>query len=251
MQTLDPADPPVIVYPDQDGKPMSDNTKQGRWIVLLYANLEALFLNRDDVFVAADNLWYPVEGRPDIRQAPDVYVVFGRPKGDRGSYKQWEEGGVPIHVVFEILSPGNDLREMAQKHLFYEDHGVEEYYIYDPDDDYLTIWVRGPMGAALRRADPRTFTSPRMGIRFDTSGEELVVRYPDGRPFRTLAEIAAERDRVAAERDQVAAERDQATAERDEARRRLDRMVGLTQKALTGTATEEERAELQSLMTGS
>jgi Uma2 family endonuclease len=244
MQTLDPADPPLIVYPDQDGKPMSDNTKQGRWIVLLYANLEALFAARDDVFVAADNLWYPVEGRPDIRQAPDVYVVFGRPKGDRGSYKQWEEGGVPIHVVFEILSPGNDLREMAQKHLFYEEHGVEEYYVYDPDDDYLTIWVRGPMGAALRRADPRTFTSPRMGLRFDTSGEELVVRYPDGQPFRTLAEVAAERD-------QVAVERDRAIAQRDEAEQRLHRVGELTQKVLAGSATDEERAELQSLMTGS
>src|SRR5690349_16890133 len=106
MQTLDGADRAIIVYPDQDGKPLSDNTKQGRWIVLLYDNLEALFRDREDVFVAPDNLWYPVEGRPDIRQAPDVYVVFGRPKGPRGSYQQWKEGGVPIHVVFEILSPG-------------------------------------------------------------------------------------------------------------------------------------------------
>ena len=34
-------------------------------------------------------------------------VVFGRPKGYRGSYRQWEEGGIAPQVVFEILSPGN------------------------------------------------------------------------------------------------------------------------------------------------
>ena len=50
---------------------------------------------RDDpnVFVAGDLLWYPVEGDPKTRMAPDTMVAFGRPKGYRGSYKQWVEGG--------------------------------------------------------------------------------------------------------------------------------------------------------------
>jgi hypothetical protein len=34
------------------------------------------------VVVAADNFWYPVEGEPQTVFAPDVYVVFGRPKGE-------------------------------------------------------------------------------------------------------------------------------------------------------------------------
>ena len=64
------------------------------------------------MFVAGDLLWYPVEGKPSIRTAPDVMVVFGRPKGDRGSYKQWEEDGIAPQVVFEVLSPGNRAGEM-------------------------------------------------------------------------------------------------------------------------------------------
>ena len=84
-----------IQYPDSDGKPLAENTKQLRWIVTLFGNLSALFRSSPTVFVAGDNLWYPVEGHPEIRVAPDVYVVFGRPKGDRGSYKQWEEDGIP------------------------------------------------------------------------------------------------------------------------------------------------------------
>ena len=73
---------------------MSDNTLQFRWIVTIEGGLDALFIDDPNVFVAGDLLWYPVEGKPTIRSAPDAMVVFGRPKGDRGSYKQWEEGGI-------------------------------------------------------------------------------------------------------------------------------------------------------------
>jgi len=69
-----------IVYPESDGKPMADNTRQLESIVYLYDNLSALFADREDVFVAADLFWYPVEGHPEIRTAPDVMVAFGLPK---------------------------------------------------------------------------------------------------------------------------------------------------------------------------
>jgi Uma2 family endonuclease len=124
----------TIIYPDSDGQPRADNTKQFGWIVLLKENLECLFAHDPQVFVAGDLLWYPVEGRPDIRVAPDVFVVKGRPKGDRGSYRQWQEEHIAPQVVFEILSPGNRAKEMIRKLKFYEQYGVEEYYIYDPDD---------------------------------------------------------------------------------------------------------------------
>jgi hypothetical protein len=117
----------TIIYPDSDGKPIADNTHQFRAIVTIKENLEALFRDRDDVFVASDLLWYPVEGRPDICHAPDVMVAIGRPKGDRSAYLQWEEGGQPPQVVFEIWSPGNTMSEMARKHEFYVRYGVSEY----------------------------------------------------------------------------------------------------------------------------
>ena len=66
--------PPGVVYPDSDGKPMADNTKQLRWIVVLYGGLCSVFRNREDVFVAADLLWYPQEGQPEIRIAPRAYA---------------------------------------------------------------------------------------------------------------------------------------------------------------------------------
>jgi len=122
-----------IIYADSDGKPMADNTKQFRPIVTIKENLECLFADNDHVFIAGDLLWYPVEGDNKICQAPDAMVVFGRPKGDRGSYKQWLENQIAPQVVFEIISPGNTKAEMRRKWQFYQRFGVEEYYLYDPD----------------------------------------------------------------------------------------------------------------------
>ena len=73
--------PPPVFYPDSDGQPMAENTEQFDWIVLIKLGLEWLFADQQDVFVAGDLLWYPVEGDNKTRIAPDVLVVFGRPKG--------------------------------------------------------------------------------------------------------------------------------------------------------------------------
>jgi Uma2 family endonuclease len=231
--------PGPIVYPDSDGKPMADNTKQADWIVLLFSNLRALFDAVADVFVAMDNLWYPVEGHPEVRVAPDVYIVFGRPKGHRGSYKQWEEAGIPLTVVFEVLSPGNTNIEMADKLSFYEDYGVEEYYIYDPDHDQLAAYRR--QGEVFRRVRPvQGYVSPRLGIRFDLSGPEMVVFGPDGQPFKTLTQVKAEMEQA-----QKRAELEQETA--DQARKRVKRMAELGRRVRRGQASPEELAELERL----
>jgi Uma2 family endonuclease len=243
-----------IVYPESDGLPMADNTKQGRWIVVLFGNLAALFHPRGDVFVTLNVFWYPVEGDPEARAAPDVLVVFGRPKGDRSSYKQWKEEDVPVTVAFEVLSPGNSVPEMIDKHLFYEEHGVEEYYIYDPDNNRLFVYVR--QGGVLRSRKANGFVSPRMGIRFDLSGEEMVVYRPDGRPFLTFEELEEERARVersavdANQRAEEAEQRaDQAERRADTAEQRAARLAQLSRKARLGQLGAEELQELERLET--
>ncbi len=50
-----------IIYPDSDGKPMADNTRQFRYIVTIQGGIAALFADNPNVFVAGDLLWYPVE----------------------------------------------------------------------------------------------------------------------------------------------------------------------------------------------
>ncbi|MFB2922821.1 MULTISPECIES: Uma2 family endonuclease [Aerosakkonema] len=188
VQQLPTETKPQIIYPDSDGQPMSDNTKQFRWIVTIKENLEILFANNPEVFVAGDLLWYPIEGDNKTRIAPDAMVVFGRPKGDRGSYKQWEENNISPQVVFEILSPGNRLKEMTRKHLFYQQYGVEEYYIYDPDEVELTGLIRS--GDRLAEIEAiNGWISPRLGIKFELKSDTLEIFRPDGQRFLTSVEL--------------------------------------------------------------
>jgi Uma2 family endonuclease len=210
-----------IVYPDSDGKPMADNTLQFRWIVTIKEGLELAYRDRPNVFVAGDLLWYPVQGRPDICAAPDTLVAFGRPKGERGSYKQWHEGGVAPQVVFEVLSPNNRVPEMERKLEFYDRYGVEEYYIYDPDD--IEIIGRKRIGGDLKRIPSMdNWTSPILQIRFDMSRPELKLFGPDGSPFLTYQEIAEENDRLVRENGEAQRQRELAERQCEQAERQRD-----------------------------
>jgi Uma2 family endonuclease len=179
---------PEIVYPDCDGQPMSDNTLQFSWIVKIKENLEILFADNPQVFVAGDLLWYPVEGDNTIRRAPDVMVAFDRSKGYRGSFRQWEEAGIAPQVVFEVLSSGNRLAEMTAKFEFYDRYGVEEYYLYDPDRVDFTGWVR-VAGRLQGISEIAGWVSPRLGIRFEL-GDELQIYTPTGELFLSPVEMA-------------------------------------------------------------
>ncbi|EAZ92168.1 hypothetical protein CY0110_24696 [Crocosphaera chwakensis CCY0110] len=150
-------------------------------------NLELLFADNPNIFVAGDLLWYPIEGDNKTRQAPDIMIVFGRPKGDRGSYRQWVEDNVSPQVVFEILSPGKRLLEMAKKFKFYEHHGVEEYYIYDPDKIDLQGWLRNN-GELNVIEEMKGWVSPTLGIKFELTSETLEIFRPDGHKFLTFDE---------------------------------------------------------------
>ncbi|XWK89509.1 MAG: Uma2 family endonuclease [Phormidium sp.] len=213
---------PAIIYPESDGQPMADNTKQFRWIVTIKENLEVLFAEDANVFVAGDLLWYPVEGDNKTRQAPDTMVVFGRPKGDRGSYKQWEEDNIAPQVVFEILSPGNRLKAMAHKLKFYERYGVEEYYVYEPDDVELIGWVRFPQGS-LRESQNQLelidemngWISPRLGVKFQVTTNNLEIFAPSGERFLTFVELGQLK-----EQEKQRAEQEKQRA--DEAERQLE-----------------------------
>ena len=191
----------AIVYPESDGQPMADNTRQFEYIVMIQGGLAALFADRPDVFVAGDLLWYPVEGQPHIRAAPDAMVVFGRPPGHRGSYLQHEEDHIAPQVVFEVLSPGNTPAEMRKKRGFYDRYGVEEYYEYDPDRGTLKGWLR--RDGRLEPIDPMEgWVSPLLGIRFGLEGTDLALYDPDGQRFATFVEQArrAKAERQRAER---------------------------------------------------
>jgi Uma2 family endonuclease len=205
-----------IDYPCSDGKPMADNTLQYRWIVTIKEGIDAQFWHDPNVFVAADLFWYAVEGNNKIRLAPDVLVALGRPKGERLSYKQWEEGGIPPQVVFEVLSPSNRPAEMKRKFRFYEQYGVEEYYVYDPDNGDLAGWQRE--GGFLKLIPSMAgFVSPALNIRFEPGEgpDNLTIIGSDGKPFRTFQEVI-EQSKAVEQRAESAEQRAESAEQRAE-----------------------------------
>jgi Uma2 family endonuclease len=194
-----------VVYPESDGLPLSDNTKQFRWIMTIQGGLDSLFRTEKDVFVAGNLLWYPVQGNNVIRTAPDIFVVFGRPKGDRGSYLQWEEDNIAPQVSFEIVSPGNRAGTLIKKFQFYERYGVEEYYVYDPDRGDLSGWLRA--GAQLVEiAEMKGWVSPRLKVRFEVVADELRLYGPDNKPFATYVELATQQQEAQQRAERLAAQ---------------------------------------------
>jgi Uma2 family endonuclease len=85
----------TVFYPDSDDEPMADNDRQYRVMTDLRTALEAHYAGEPDVYVSGNLFIYYVEGDPSKSIAPDVFVIFGVPKGDRRSYFLWEEGRIP------------------------------------------------------------------------------------------------------------------------------------------------------------
>ena len=96
-------------------------------------------------------------------------VAIGRPKGHRGSYKQWEEGGVPPTLVVEVMSPSNTLSEMLAKH-----HGFKV------SRETVRKWMQED-GIWLSRKQRRTFHQPR--LRRECFGELIQIDGSDHRWF--------------------------------------------------------------------
>ena len=182
-----------IIYPCSDGQPMADSTIQYKLIVTIKEGCELLFKDDPNVFVAADLLWYPLERRNDISQAPDIMVIFGRSKEDRRSYLQFSEDNIAPQVVFEIRSFSDNQTKMSKKFSFYNRYGVEEYYLYDPAENELIGWQR--IEGVLEVIEPiEGWISPRLGVRFELPETGLEIYRPDGEKFLSYSELDQQRE---------------------------------------------------------
>jgi Uma2 family endonuclease len=219
-----------LEFPDSDGKPMAENTRQYEAIVTLKGNIESFAPMT--AFVAGDHLIYVDPTDPTERQAPDVYVAFGRPRGHRGSYMLWEEGGVFPQVIFEVLGPSNTETEMRTKRDFYFGHGAEEYYEFDPEaGTWLGFVLNVSTGLPEQLANMDGHISPRLGMRFAFRPMELLVFHPDGSRFLSFQETC----------DLADAEHLRA----DEAEQRAEEEKRRAEEALRRAEAERQRAEAE------
>lgn len=125
-----------IEYPSSDGEPMAETDIHRDLMIELISSLEKFFQTDSQVYVSGNLFLYYEKGRPDRVVAPDVFVVRGVPKGQRRIYKLWQEGQAP-EVVFEISSRKTWGDDLHRKFQLYARLGVKEYFIFDPEYDYL------------------------------------------------------------------------------------------------------------------
>jgi hypothetical protein len=148
-------------------------------------------------------------------------VVLGRPPGYRGSYRQWEEDNIAPQVVFEIVPPGHQVKEVVRKIQFYEKYGVEEYYMHDPHSGDLAGWWR-LQGNLEEIPEMAGFVSPLLQIRFEPGegADNLKILDPQGVPFATYVELVEQRDAERIRADEAARRAiDEAKRADDEAKR--------------------------------
>ena len=66
---------------------------------------------------------------------PDICVICDPKKLDKKGCL-----GAPDWII-EILSPGNSKKEMREKYAVYEESGVKEYWIVDPQNELILVYI--------------------------------------------------------------------------------------------------------------
>lgn len=131
----------TIEYPASDGKPMAETEVHVLAIVQLLSALRHFF-RKQNIYVIGNIFLYYRQGNPKAHKAPDVMVVKDVGKHERRSFKVWEEKAMPC-VVFEITSKETKSEDTVSKPSLYASLGIQEYFLFDPLDEYLDQQLMG------------------------------------------------------------------------------------------------------------
>lgn len=166
-----------VDYPESDGEPMAETDLHRDEMVALIEGLKGRYEARSDVYVAGNLFFYYEEGNPRAVFAPDTMVVFGVEKRQRRTYKLWEESRVPDFVL-EVSSRKTATEDEGNKMVLCRRLGVREYFLFDPEGDYLEPRLQGYRLVAghyrpIVTADQGSVASQTLGLRFEVEGTSL------------------------------------------------------------------------------
>jgi len=133
-----------VRYPSSDGKPMAETHFHVLAMIELFGLVRKYYLPRSDVYVACNMFWYYERGNPKAVTSPDLMVNFGvSHNGPRRSFMTWNENGVIPTVAFEMASENTFRKHLKKTKELYESLGVQEYFLFDPEDRYLDYQLMG------------------------------------------------------------------------------------------------------------
>jgi Uma2 family endonuclease len=206
-------------YPESDGQPMAETSYHWNVMVDTAQALTSWYKDVPDVWVGSNLFMYYKQRTPGI--APDVLVVRGVAKGDRRTFKVWEEGGHAPFFVLETTSESTRDKDEGKNKTIYAALGVEEYFLFDPLGEYLKPRLQGFRLTArgyqsIPRSADGSLPSRTTGLILRPEGVRLrLVDAATGAPLLWREEIE-ERAQEAEERARAAEER----AEQEAAARR-------------------------------
>jgi Uma2 family endonuclease len=207
--TIDP------LYPDSDGRPMGDTDFHSYALRWLWDALQDFFAGLD-FYIAMNLLMYYEQGNPKGRRDPDILVAKGVGAHKRRSFRFWEENKKPC-TLFEITSKRTWREDTGEKRTLYEQLGIPEYFLFDPEGKYLKPALQGfrlskGKYVALKLDADGSLMSKQLGLRLVPEGEMLrLVDARTGKPVPTRAERAEK------EKQQALKEKRQALKEKQRA----------------------------------
>ncbi len=82
---------------------------------------------------------------PQTRFEPDIYVI---PLVD-GRMPRWRDPVTRLLLAAEVLSPSSALHDRLTKRVFFQEHGVPEYWVVDAESKAFEVWHPGDERAAV------------------------------------------------------------------------------------------------------
>ena len=221
----------AVHYPESDGKPMGE-TDVHRDAMIRHIELLQYLFRGQRVYVSGDLLVYYVQGNPKKFIVPDAFVAKGVKPGKRRIYKIWIEGKAPDAVI-ETTSRKTQRKDTLEKPTLYAELGVKEYFLFDPEQEYLEPPLQGHRlsGDGYQRIVPDetgALVSKELGLRLRLEVEVVqFYRLDTGERLLTAEERAAleaeARQREAEARQREAEARRAAEAELARLRKELSR----------------------------
>lgn len=206
-----------IYYPESDGQPMAETDTHRNLMAELIGELEAFYRDDPTVYVSGNLLLYYEKGNSKKSVSPDVFVVKGIPKEERRIYKLWDEGKAP-DVVIELSSRRTWGDDLQKKWRLYAQLGVQEYYIFDPEYDYLdpalTAYRLSKRGELTKiKVKHRRVFSEALGLELVDTGKTLRLYNPATHEFLPTREETEAHVQAEAQARQEAEARAQAEAQ--------------------------------------
>jgi Uma2 family endonuclease len=218
---------PEIEYPDSDGQPMGETGIHVEVTLGVLAMLRQFYRGNPRVAVLANMFLYYIEGDPSKNVAPDLFVTLGVDADPtRRTFQVWKERKCPDLIV-EVTSRKTRDQDQKEKFELYRDIlKVREYFLFDPEEDYLEPSLQGYrlMGRRYRpiAQEAGRLPSEILGLHLERDGLSLRLYNPrTARWIPTQEELEMELEESKAARRREAAARRKAEAEAERLRREI------------------------------